>query len=138
MSGQNVVRFEGSLIAGPSASSCSGFPSAVVNATFSLTPSNKIATVSASHLKVVNSASAYVALDGIGDGETVTQGTFLYLHASTEMLIRCTFANGSDPDIVSVMVVSGLFAFEASASKYLKLLEAQGVGVVEYFASGNL
>ena len=45
--------------------------------------------------------------------------------------------NGDSGDVVSVLYVSGLCVLEFPAQNYLKLLEVQGGGVVEYFASGN-
>ncbi len=133
----NVVTFAGRLLAGPPKSSTSSFPTGLSNATFELKPPNKTATVATGiQTPSVNSASAFVELSGVGAGQTVTQGTFLYLRTTSKMLVRITQA-GDSGDVVSTMYVDGLFAQEFPAANYMKLLEAQGTGVVEYFASGN-
>lgn len=130
----NVVTLKGTLLAGPPKASCNGFPSGLVNAAFELTPPNKAADVSTYGSPNLNSALAYSELPGVGD--TVTRGTFLYVRTQNKMLVRITQA-GDSGDVVSVMYVQGLFIQEFPAGNYLKLLEAQGVGVIEYFASGN-
>ncbi len=138
MSGQNVVTLKGTLLAGPPKASCSKFPGALVSSEFELRPPNKVAAVTTYHVRNLNSAGSYSGLDGVGSGETVTQATFLWLRIETEMLVRLTFDDGSGGSVVSVLQVGGLLVLEIPPSKFLKLLEAQGVGVVEWFASGNL
>lgn len=138
MSSSNIVKLTGSLLAGPAKASCSTFPSGIVNATIELRPPNKIATVFVSHVRNVASPSAFVILDGVGSGETVSQGTLFYFRTQNEIRLRLTFDDGSGGDVVSEVPVDGLYIGEIPASKYLKLVEAQGSGVVEYFVSGNL
>lgn len=130
----NVVTVKGTLLAGPPKASCNGFPSALVNAAFELTPPNKSAEVSCYHARNLNSAGTYATLDGVGD--TVTRGTFLYVRTTVKMLLRIT-QEGDAGDEVSELYVQGLYMQELPPGNYLKLLEAQGVGVIEYFASGN-
>jgi len=130
----SVVSVKGTLLAGPPKASCNGFPSGLVNATFELTPPNKAADVSVYQTPNLNSGSGYSTLPGVGD--TVTRGTFLYIRTTNKMLVRLTQA-GDSGDVVSVVYVQGLFIQEFPSANYLKLLEAQGVGVVEYFVSGN-
>lgn len=132
----SVVTVKGTLLAGPPKSSCNGFPSALVNAAFELTPPNKSAEVAAYGSPNVNSQVSYVTLDGVGSGNTVTQGTFLYVRTTARMAIRITQGSGGGA-VVSVVYVKGLFIQEFPPDMPLTLLEAQGVGVVEYFASGN-
>jgi hypothetical protein len=133
----NVVSFKGVLLAGPPKSSTNAFPSGLTNATFDLNPPNKAASV-ATGMQTPNvvSPSAYATLSGVGPAATVTQGTFLYLRTTGKMLIRITTA-GDSGDVVSVLYVNGILALEFPTANYLKLLEAQGTGIVEYFASGN-
>ena len=132
----NVVTVKGTLLAGPPKSSCNGFPSGLVNAAFELTPPNKAADVSTYSAPNLNSPVSFAELDGIGDGNTVTKGTFLYVRTSSKMTIRITQGEGDDA-VVSTLYVQGLFMQEFPSSNPLTLLEAQGVGVIEYFASGN-
>lgn len=133
----NVVTVKGTLLAGPPKSSCNGFPSALVNAAFELTPPNKSAAVSCYGSPNVNTPSSFVELDGVGPGNTVTQGTFLYIRTTGPMTIRITQGSGGGA-VVSTLLIQGLYIQELQAGTPLTLLEAQGVGVIEYFVSGNL
>jgi hypothetical protein len=92
-----------------------------------------------SNVDVNSPAPAFQALDGVGAGQSVTQGNTLYLRTTAPMTMRFTFADPmGGPDIVSLVPVQGLLIWEGSALGYLKLIEAQGVGGIEYFVSGNL
>ena len=135
----NSVVVSGSLIIGPQGAGDCGFPSGVTNVTFTTTPPQKPAPVSASHAKSVNSPSpAFATLDGLGSSASVTQANFLYLRCTAPMKLRLTLADmAGGPDIVSIVEVQGLLIQEFPTNGYLKLLEAQGVGTVEYVVSGN-
>lgn len=136
MAGVNVTTLQGTLRAGPSSSSCSGsFPSGLVNVTFESSPARKSTPVSCYHVRAVNSPASYAALAGIGTNETVTQALILYLKTSGPMLVRITTEETPD-DVVSVIPVDGLMILEFQAARYLKLVEVQGSGTVEYFAGG--
>ena len=131
----NVANIQGRIVAGPQKSGCSSCPSALINATLELTPPNKVAEVACVHTRQLQTLSpAFATLSGIGD--TVTRATLLYVRTTAKVLLRLT-QNGDSGDQVSLVYVQGLFIQEFPAGNYLKLLEAQGVGVVEYFASGN-
>jgi hypothetical protein len=120
------------------AGDCS-FPGSTCNVPFSSYPQQKPAAVSITHAKSVNSPSAFVALDGIGTGESVTQGNFLYARSTSPMKYRLTMADyAGGPDIVSIVEAHGTFILEFPTAGYLKLLEAMGVGTIEYIATGNL
>jgi hypothetical protein len=138
MAGRNIVTLQGTLQAGPAKSTDCAFPSALVNASFTLKPSTKAAPVSAYDVRNLNSPSSFVQLRGVGPGESVTRGNTLYLRTETAMTVRATFDDGVGGSVVATYPVDGLFVIEAQEAKFIKLLEAQGVGVVEYFASGNL
>lgn len=132
----NVVQFRGQLLCGqPSSSTDGDFPGATVSSPFDLNPPNKPAAVSFKTTRNLATTGSYVTLSGVGVGEDVTQGTFLYGRSRAPMLIRVTTAGS--PDVVAVVPVQGLFAIEFPVGSYLKLLEAQGSGVLEYFVSGN-
>jgi hypothetical protein len=139
MAGLNVVTCDGTLKAGPPKASTSGFPTGVVNTSFSLRPAQKLASVSTQAVRnLATGAGVYATLHGIGTGEDVTQGTFLYVRTDSDFLIRITTDDGSGGSVVAVLPVSGLLIFEAQPGKFIKLLEASGSGVVEYYASGTL
>lgn len=131
-----AVVLSASIVAGPQGGGC-GYPSTISNIAFGTTPPELPAGVIVSHAKQVNSPAAFVTLDGIGSGATVTQGNFLYVKTNAAMQLRLTFADAG-PDIVSILQVAGPLVFQIPASGYLKLLEAKGVGAIEYLVSGNL
>lgn len=138
MSSLDVVTFKGALLVGPPKASTGGFPPGMVNTTFDLKPAAKSAPVSTFQKPSVSSPSSYAALDGIGTGSTVTKANFLYLRTDAPFLLRITFDDGAGGNVVVTGIpVDGLFVQETQANKFIKLLEAQGTGVVEYFASGN-
>jgi hypothetical protein len=130
----STVDFQGTLVAGSQGGTDCSFPSAITNLQFGKT---KSFAVSATHAKNVASASAYVPLDGVGTGETVTQANFLYLRTNAKLSARITYKADSGPDVVIVIPVFGFLVWEPPDANYITLLEMQGVGGVEYFASGN-
>lgn len=140
----NTVTLLGTLTAGPQGSCEGGFPAGLLQVNFGLSGSCPGAGTKPMAKKIwtstdVNSPSpAYAALDGVGTGESVTQGNTIYLRTTSQMKIRATFADpAGGPDIVSIIPHQGLWIQEFPNNGYLKLLEAQGVGGVEYFVSGN-
>lgn len=129
----------GSIVLGPVGSGDCSFPASTTNVPFSSYPQSKPAAVSIRHAKSINSAAAFVALDGVGTGESVTQANFLYARSTSPMKYRLTQADyAGGADIVSVVETQGLLINEFPTVGYLKLLEVQGVGTIEYVASGNL
>ncbi len=136
MAVQDVVTFQGTLQAGPPKSSAGAFPTSIVNAAFTLKPSVKPAPVNVSQKRNLSSPSSYTSLD-VGSSEAVTKANFLYVRTEAPFLFRITTDDGVGGSVVSVMPIDGIFAMEAPPDKFIKLLEAQGTGVVEYFASGN-
>lgn len=133
----NSVALSGSIIAGPTGAGDCGFPSGILNIVFSSFPPQKSAPASTSSSKLVNSPSVYVPLDGVGTGESVEQANFLYLRSTAPMSIRLTTKANSGPDVVAIVPIQGVMILEFQTTQYLKLIEAEGVGTVEFFASGN-
>jgi len=137
------VTLLGNLTAGPQGVCEGGFPSGVLQVAFGLAGSCPGAGTKPAGKKFwtsqeINSPSTYTTLDGIGTGQSVTQVNTFYLRTTVQFLFRLTFADpAGGPDIVSIVPVAGLFILEPSSAGYLKQLEAQGQGKVEYFASGN-
>lgn len=139
MSAQTNVSLSGTLTAAPQQASESLFPTGVLSAAFNLTPASKPYTAAVSGNRLVNSPSSFVELDGVGTSETLTQGQTLYLRTSVRMLIRVTTHDGIlNSDVVSTLCVKGLYIQEFGDSDYLKLLEAEGSGTIEWWVGGLL
>lgn len=131
-----TVVLGGSIVLSPSGD-C-GVPSGITNIQFAGFPQNKSATVSAYNTKSLNTpAPSFFTLDGIGPSESVTQGNFLYIRTTSPIRFRFT-SQGPSGDDVSVLTIQGVVLLEFNSANYLKLLEAQGVGTVEYLVSGNV
>jgi hypothetical protein len=123
---------------GPGVVTDSQFPSGVTTIPFGLNPPQKQFNVDTGVMRsMVNSPSSYSALGGIGPASDVSQATTLIVRTQVQMLIRMTFANpAGGSDIVSVEPISGTKMCEYPANGYLKLLEVQGQGQLEYYACG--
>lgn len=140
----DAVTLLGNLTSGPQGICEGGFPSGIFQVQFGLAGScpgagTKPALVSAYGTPNINSPSSYVTLPGVGSSSTVTQANTLYMRTTVPFLVRLTFATpGGGSDTVSVVPVLGLLILEPRSDGYLKLIEAQGIGSIEYYASGNL
>lgn len=134
----NAVVMNGTIVAGPTGADSCAFPTGIHNIAFSTHPLQKVAAVSVKNFKNVNSPSSYVEMEGVGTGQSVTQGTFLFVQCTAPMKIRITTQPDSGGDVVSEIPVQGALVIEFAAANYLKLLESKGVGGVEYFVSGSV
>ena len=125
------------FVASPSTISDSQFPSGVTSITFGLNPPVKQFSLDTGVMRVtVNSPASYITLEGVGTNG-VTQATTFFIRTQVQMLVRMTFANpAGGADIVSISPINGVKLAEFPANGYLKLLEVQGQGQVEYYASG--
>lgn len=133
-----TLTLSGSLTAGPSAAVDNQFPSGVTSVPFGLNPGNKPYNVDTGrNVANVLSPSAYAALGGIGTLGPVTQAVTLYLRTTTPLTIRLTTAVPSSADLLSVLPLNGILILEFPSDHYLKLVEVQGSGTVEYYVSGN-
>lgn len=137
MAGNNVTNLQGTIISGPPRSGSGTFPAGLVSIAFTLKPANKSSPVSAKAVRNLQSPNSFATLHGIGSGEDVTQANFLFLQTDNPIDVRITCDDGNGGSVVSVVSVDGLLMMEKPTSKFIKLLEAQGTGVIEYFASGN-
>lgn len=136
--GQLVL--SGSLTAGPAIVTDTTFPGAVSTVSLTSTPEPKPSQVcSGVKARNVNSPNAFIALSGVGPTDDVTQGDTLYFRCRSPMQIRVTFANPLVPmsPLVSVLPVNGTVLLEVPQNQYITLVEVQGVGQVEYLASGQ-
>lgn len=135
------ILLTGQLIAGPSqGSNDATFPQAQVSASLLLKKTPRTYAVATGNIaRSLNSPLAFVALQGIGDDDTVTKGEILYLRSAEDIELRITTDDGLGGDVIEdVVPVSGLYVREFPATKFLKLLEAKGESAIEYFASGQL
>ncbi len=137
MAGTNVTTLQGTILSGPPRSGTGTFPVGLINITFGLKPSNKVAAVSSKGVRNLASPSSFATLHGVGPGEDVAQANFLFLQTDSPIDVRITQDDGAGGSVVSVVSVDGLLVLEKPSNKFIKLIEAQGTGVVEYFASGN-
>lgn len=140
----NTVTLLGTLTAGPQGVCEGGFPAGVLQLPFGLAGSCPGAGTKPSAKRFwstigINTPSpAFITLDGVGAGQSVTRANLLYLRTIIPMKIRLTMADpAGGPDIVSILTPQGLVIVEFQDSGYLKLLEAQGVGSIELLVSGN-
>lgn len=134
-----VLKVSGSLDAGPPTVTSEAFPGASISVPLRLPSGSKSFSVGTGVLpRRLNSSLAYVALDGVGPAATVTQGSFLYLRSDQPFLLRLTTDDGSGGSVVTVLPVATLCLIEFDSTKFLKLLEGQGVANLEYFVCGDV
>jgi hypothetical protein len=134
----------GTLLEGPPSAQDGQFPAGTTQSQFALnTGANPKPVVVSTGMKLrtLNSPSAFVALSGVGATDDVTQAHTIYMRVSTGgFVFRVTFHNPLGADIVSVLPAGGLLIFEPDAGSgyYVKQLEVQGAGQIEYLAVGNV
>lgn len=81
--------------------------------------------------------AAYEALSAIGVNRDVPKADTLYLKSDSAILVRLTRDDGAGGSVITVEPVHGLLILETPADRRITLVEVQGSGVVEYFASGS-
>lgn len=133
---------QGTISIGPNVVSTDGsFPVSAVDIPLAFLPSPKTAPVNTG--KVVRNlvgggtGASYVTLRGVGSSDSVTKGTLLYLRTVTQGLVRMTTDDGSGGDVVAVLPIRGLLVLEFDPTRFLKLLEADFGGTIEYAVSGD-
>lgn len=131
------LKVEGALVAGPPQAT-DVFPAGVLTHPLSTAQNPKGFQVATGVLtRNLNSAAAFLAFAELGANAAVTRGTFLYMRSDAVIDVRITTDDGAGGDVVSVIPLQGLLILEFPGSKYLKLLEVQGSGKLEYFISGD-
>ena len=140
-----TVQISGTLTEAPPAGcEAPGFPSATTSVPFGQlgAPCPKPSPVSTgAKTRNVNSPSAFVALSGVGATDDVTQADTVYMRVKAGLFqFRITYRNPAGGSIVAVLPSNGIFLHEADAPDgfWITLLEVQGSGQIEYFASGQL
>lgn len=133
-----VLKVSGSLDAGPPTVTSESFPGASLSVPLRLPAGSKSFSVATGVLqRKLNSALAYVALDGVGPIAAVTKGSFLYLRSDQAFSLRVTTDDGLGGSDVAVHPVATLVLVEYDSTKFLKLLEAKGVANLEWFVCGD-
>jgi len=135
----HVLKLDGTLESGPSTVSDDSFPSSSAEVPLTLLNAAKAAACCTGFMRsTITSPSAYIALDGIGSdaGDTVKKGHTLFFRCKDSAVLLRLTTFGS-PDVVSVVPVKGTVIIEFDDARYLKLLEVQGSGQVEWLVAGN-
>jgi hypothetical protein len=131
------IQLTGTLTVGPVSSGDNVFPSATSSVNLASTPNPKPSTVDTGMVtRTIASPNAYVGLSGVGASDTVTKCDTFYFKCNSPMKLRITYFDVGG-DIMSVEPVNGTKVSEAPAGNYIKLLEVQGSGPIEYLASGQ-
>lgn len=68
---------------------------------------------------------------------TITRGGFLYLKTSGPLVLRLTVDDGSLGNVLELVPVDGLLIREFPSNLFLKQVEIQGSGTIEFFVSGE-
>jgi hypothetical protein len=129
------VQLTAELVAGPAQISNSFFPSGTTTIPFGLQPNPKGYSVDTGPQRpLINSPNAFQTLSGIGSGQSVTQASTFYLRTGgLPFQVRLTYLGDATP---KVMYVSGVLLLEPPQQSPLTLVEVQGGGQIEYWASG--
>jgi len=130
----NVVNCAGTITAEPQAVTDGSFPAGSTSLPFTLNPPDKpFAVDTGRQLLNVNSPNAFTAFAGVGADAAVTQASFLYIRVNQSMKVRIT-QNGQTP---AVSLIRGLFILEPDTGDEVTLVEFEGAGQVELYASGQ-
>lgn len=132
-----VLKLSGNLSAGPQSAS-EGFPAAMFSAPiFPRENQRSFGVATGIVTRQLASPGAFAALQGVGATDTVKNGDFLYMKSNAQIDVRMTIDNGAGGSDLRIVTVHGLVILEFSTARPLKLLEAQGTAVLEYFVSGQ-
>jgi hypothetical protein len=132
------INLSGSMIGGPPAGGDT-FPGSTFSVPLLLRSNPKGFNVATGVLQrqISTAVGVYATLSGVGATDTVTKCDTLYLKSNSGLLVRLTSDDGTGVSVVAVIPVSGVALLEFDSSKYLKLIEVSGSGLIEYFASGQ-
>lgn len=133
------VSLSGTLSAGPGAITGGGqFPSATATAQLGLRVEPSPFSAATGILQFsLDSSGSFVQLGGVDAMiGPVKKCTLLYLRAPSAIQLRITRDDGLGGDLVTTEDHQGLFVKEWPDDNFVKLVEAKGVSLLEYFASG--
>jgi len=127
------IKLSGSLDAGPSQGGSESFPASSWSVPLAFRSGTKTFGAATGVLvRQVNAPSpSYASL------ASITRGDFLYVKTSGPLVLRLTVDDGAGADVLELVPVDGLLLREFSSLRYLKLVEAQGTGTIEFFVSGS-
>lgn len=128
------VQIQGQLLLGPSAVQEGTFPATTAVVPLGLSPDQKPAVVNKRGERTLQ--GVYATLFD-ADLDDVTQGTFVYLRTANAGLLRITTDDGNGGDVVAVVPIKGLHVHEYDPTKFVKKLEANVSGFLEYIVSGD-
>lgn len=132
-----VLKIEGSLTAGPPSVTSEAFPGASVIVPLRLRENTLAFSVATGMLsRTIASALSFIALQGVGPTDVVTKALFLYLKGNALFDVRLTTDDGVGGSTVAVVPVNGFTLVQFDSTKFLKLLEARGTALIEYFLCG--
>ena len=132
----DTINLSGAINVGPADVSDTTFPTGVNVVSLALrSGERKNAAVNDKGARSLT-AAVFTDLRCVGPGEAVTKGTFLYVRSSTAMQIRMTTDDGTGGNVVAIVPIYGPMVIEFDETKFLKLLEGLGTGVIEYLVSG--
>lgn len=132
----------GTLLGGPVQPGSFTFPQAIFTTQLSTTPNPRPFSAATGVLqrRVNQSQPGWTTLSGVGTGDTVQRGDFLYLRSDTQLTIRISQIDPLNPTgspLVKELNIAGLCIVEFSPSSQLVLLEAQGSATIEYAIVGQ-
>ncbi len=133
-----TLRISGNLVAGPPTVDTEGFPGTRLDLPLRLLEGGLSYGAATGILRQrLNSPSTFLQLHGVGTGEVVSQGLFLYLKSDQAIRVRLTFDDGLGGDEVAILSSTRLIlGLQFEPTLFLKKLEARGSAVLEYFVCG--
>lgn len=134
-----VLKLSGSLDAGPPSVSSSAFPASSFSVPLALLDGQRGYDAATNVLsRAVNTPEPdWVRLSGVGTGEAVYKGQFLYFKSDSPLWLRFTYLNALVEIVTVLPKVHGMFVQEFGEGFELRKLEAQGVSRVEYLIAGT-
>jgi hypothetical protein len=135
----NSIQLGGGAVlqAGPALVDDTGsFPGGASSVPLSLLPSFKGYVVSSGVLfQNINVASpSFQALPGVGASSAVTRAHTVYARSTANMVLRLTYAGDA---VTKLLYLYGMWLQETPTGSEITLVEAQGVGSLEFLAVGN-
>lgn len=135
------ISLSGTIVAGPPCGGCCdgfGGTATTIPLSLSTTPKNFGAATGTIQQQVNVASPSFGVLHGVGAGETVTKADVLAFKTASPLVLRLTTDDGSGGDVVAVVPVQGSIVWEFPTNLFLKKLEVQGSGQIEYFLSGQI
>lgn len=132
------LNLSGALIGGPP-SGGETFPGATFSVPLRLRtdPKGFNSATGVLQRQIATAPGVYVTFGEVGTGASVPKANTLYMKSNGPVLVRLTTDDGLGGSVVAIVPLNGAMLVEFDDTKFLKLLEASGSALVEYFASGQ-